>query len=748
MKSFGQKGFKALKVNEARHKAPEAQFESLLDSLDPEVRPGDVRREHRGRPGNPRPDREGDPQTNRHRGTHHRTVAAAVRGCSRSGPGSSTTSPPNGEQARQRRADAAKDAKQAAKDAKDVAALRQGKRRRRNVGKCGENGRQSCAGAASSGRSACRPPAAKSSPVSRTSGSSSSNCPKTLSWRDVPGSCGTGWRWSGSALAGGVKGMKEPNTRGDQRPVPTTSAPPSATSPANPSCRPATSNSSDKILAALGFDQDIDTRKLQKFQATTSRLQPRVTTPTAAAGVGGVNITGPDHRRRRRPRRVPPRPPEKGCSHHRDRAWQVPRPFAGTRLNVRDRRATDRVRRRDGRLPLLGVAGKLAGVPGVGLADQPRTGRRNPTHRHRHRLHLCATTEQAISAPGADFPTHARLLLRGSPRFRGHVDEINVEVNHNRPDLSHVSIECVDMFDHLSNVELLAGIHGMYETVAGATPKGQEQNIYYPADQVDDRMILVLDEAGVPTALQNVFSGNVVVMEKGTPAAPPRCKYWTSAPTRNGPASRTGSSPPKASTRSGADTPDSTRRSYDANFWEAGTEGHVTAGRAQIRRLQYSTSKKLIVNSALAYVEGIGRERDPRNDHRGRHVDRHLRAPVVERRKPADKTAPLDTGNGPAPTRRCCSPPTRSPTTHPRCRGSAASSSASLRDSDPTGRRHLGANAGRRDRRRARHLRRRHQRPVFRGRDHARGPRARRHHPDGGLRPRSVTRRVLGNQPV
>src|SRR4029078_8104632 len=44
----------------------------------------------------------------------------------------------------------------------------------------------------------------------------------------------------------------------------------------------------------------------------------------------------------------------------------------------------------------------------------------------------------------ADFPTHRRVILCGSPRFRGHVDEINVEVNHNRPDLSHVTIECVD----------------------------------------------------------------------------------------------------------------------------------------------------------------------------------------------------------------------------------------------------------------------------------------------------------------
>src|SRR5574337_1511139 len=47
---------------------------------------------------------------------------------------------------------------------------------------------------------------------------------------------------------------------------------------------------------------------------------------------------------------------------------------------------------------------------------------------------------------GAEFPTHASLLLRGYPRYQGHVDEINVEVNPGA-DVSHVSIDCVDLFD-------------------------------------------------------------------------------------------------------------------------------------------------------------------------------------------------------------------------------------------------------------------------------------------------------------
>jgi len=212
---------------------------------------------------------------------------------------------------------------------------------------------------------------------------------------------------------------------------------------------------------------------------------------------------------------------------------------------------------------------------------------------------------------GAAFPTHAQLLLRGSPRFRGHVDEINVEVNHNRPDLSHVSIECVDLFDHLSGVELIAGVHGTFEGVEGATPKGMEQYVYFPADQVDDRMILVLTQAGVPTALQNVFSGNVVVMEKGYSSGTTAMQILDECADAEWPgvSNRFMTAAGKYAFRGrhARFNPES----YPIGFWEAGTGSHVTSGRAQIRRLQYSTQRKLIVNSALAYVEGMAEDEIP-----------------------------------------------------------------------------------------------------------------------------------------
>ena len=214
---------------------------------------------------------------------------------------------------------------------------------------------------------------------------------------------------------------------------------------------------------------------------------------------------------------------------------------------------------------------------------------------------------------GAEFPTHARLLLRGSPRFRGFVDEVNVEVVHTVPNqpvatsgLSRVSIECVDMFDHLSTVELAAGVHGTLPT-----PAGQEQYVWYDTAQVDDRMFQVLDDAEVPAALRSVYSGNVEVMPKayqtGTTAMQvlDECvdAEWPGVSNRfidsEGRYSFRGR---HARFNPGA---------YDISFWEAGAGSHVTSGRAAIRRLGYATSRKLITNSAVAYPEGMAEAEMP-----------------------------------------------------------------------------------------------------------------------------------------
>ena len=203
---------------------------------------------------------------------------------------------------------------------------------------------------------------------------------------------------------------------------------------------------------------------------------------------------------------------------------------------------------------------------------------------------------------GAAFPTHARLLLRGSPRFRGHVDEINVEVSHSRPGLGRVSIECVDMFDYLSTVELVPGLHA---DLASIEP-GEEQYVLYNVGQVDDRMIYVLTESDVPSGLQSVFSGNVELVRTKYAAGTTAMQILDECADAEWPgvSNRFVDSTGRYCFRGRHARFDPENPTYGIQFWEAGTEADVTTGRAQIRRLQFSTSRKLVVNSALAYVEG------------------------------------------------------------------------------------------------------------------------------------------------
>ena len=208
---------------------------------------------------------------------------------------------------------------------------------------------------------------------------------------------------------------------------------------------------------------------------------------------------------------------------------------------------------------------------------------------------------------GADFPTHARLSLRGSPRFRGHVDEINVDVDPNA-DVSRVSIECVDLFDYLSGCELLAGTHGDFPV-----PEGQEAYVVYDVGQVDDRIITVLNSVGVPSALKSVFSGNVEVMPKAYQSGTTAMQVLDECADAEWPgvSNRFMDSTGRYCFRGRHARFNPENPTYGIQFWEAGTGAHVTSGRAQIRGLSYATQKKLVTNSALAYPEGMAESEMP-----------------------------------------------------------------------------------------------------------------------------------------
>lgn len=207
---------------------------------------------------------------------------------------------------------------------------------------------------------------------------------------------------------------------------------------------------------------------------------------------------------------------------------------------------------------------------------------------------------------GGEFPTQARLLLRGSARFRGYVDSIDIEVNHNRPSLSHATISCVDMFDYLSTAELVPGVHGL----APGHPKldpGEEQYVVYPIDQVDNRIIDVLTDVGVLSAQRSVFSGNVMLNKSKYSAGTTAMQVLDEAVDAEWPgvSNRFIDSTGRYCFRGRHARFNPENPTYGIQFWEAATEGSVTTGRAQIRRLSYSRSRKLVVNSAVAYPEGM-----------------------------------------------------------------------------------------------------------------------------------------------
>ena len=208
---------------------------------------------------------------------------------------------------------------------------------------------------------------------------------------------------------------------------------------------------------------------------------------------------------------------------------------------------------------------------------------------------------------GTEFPTHARIMLRGAPRFRGHVEEIEGEV-HSSGLKTDVTIQIADLRSHLSGVELAIGEFGH------PTPSGREQYVFFEDGQVDDRLILALTQAGVPASLMSIFSGNVELLEATYGAGTSVLVVLDEAADAEHPAVSVsfidasgrycfrGRHP-----RFSPENP-----SYGIQFWEAGGAkiggtNYVT-GRAQLRGLRWSRGKSAIVNRATAYPQGMAED--------------------------------------------------------------------------------------------------------------------------------------------
>lgn len=95
-------------------------------------------------------------------------------------------------------------------------------------------------------------------------------------------------------------------------------------------------------------------------------------------------------------------------------------------------------------------------------------------------------------------------------RFRGTIKRPAYDVNPATRDgisiLSNVALECVGIFDKLARKQQVPGIHG------DVPPAGSESMVFWQADEVNNRMMSMLDWAGVDSSRYIVFSGNVNVI--------------------------------------------------------------------------------------------------------------------------------------------------------------------------------------------------------------------------------------------
>lgn len=187
------------------------------------------------------------------------------------------------------------------------------------------------------------------------------------------------------------------------------------------------------------------------------------------------------------------------------------------------------------------------------------------------------------------------------PRWRGHIDDISYNVNPSVAGLATVQLECLDVFDYLGGVAMLPGF-------GHALPAGMVSVVFYEDQNVDDRIILHLDDAGIAASMRVIFSGNISVNEKlydfddfiltairdaADAEFPGIANVYVDRFGRVAFHGRFARFDPEGVEAGGAN--------WDFNRWECATGADVTSGVAQIREFAYNRPRSRIINSYLAW---------------------------------------------------------------------------------------------------------------------------------------------------
>jgi hypothetical protein len=194
--------------------------------------------------------------------------------------------------------------------------------------------------------------------------------------------------------------------------------------------------------------------------------------------------------------------------------------------------------------------------------------------------------------------------------FRGFVSRWSYDL-YQTEDYNTIALELVDGMDLLANAEMLPGQGFTLEWGDFAFNEiGQDGDIwFYPKDQVSYLITQVLDQAGWPIGMREVFSGNVKVQESVYSYRTPALQVIQDAADaefpgvanfyfqRNGYATFHG----RLARFKPADV------QYGITTWKAGDIAAVTADptRALIFDLEFDRDKEKIINSALSTPKGI-----------------------------------------------------------------------------------------------------------------------------------------------
>lgn len=203
-------------------------------------------------------------------------------------------------------------------------------------------------------------------------------------------------------------------------------------------------------------------------------------------------------------------------------------------------------------------------------------------------------------------------------RWRGHIDDITRDLRDvpSAPDLANVVLPCTGIFDYLGGVKMKPGVFG------DVAPAGMNGVVFYEDERVDDRIIALLTDAGIDTAMRVVFTGNVdvnetlydpedVILQAVRDAAdaefPGVANFYED---RYGRAVFHG-----RFARFDPETVEASASNWDFRRFEAATREDVTSGVAQIRAFSYNAPRARIINSYIAW---------PRADENGVEFDRAL----------------------------------------------------------------------------------------------------------------------------